>query len=146
MSFKNHLESQGKSKSTVSHYTSYALDFLSWLDRDNTEPENATAKEVLAYLNHLQKKGQENKTRNIRLNVIDQIKQELLTVYPNPTKDVAYFSTYTNVRVTNAVGQVIDVWKNVNTIDLSAEPAGIYIITFTNNEGEIVQRSKIVKE
>jgi len=72
MSFKNYLESQGKSKSTVSHYTTYALDFLSWLDRDNTEPEQATAKEVLAYLNHLQRRGQENKTRNIRLNVIKQ--------------------------------------------------------------------------
>ena len=71
-SFKDHLQSQGKSKSTVTHYSSYALDFLAWLDKDNTEPENATAKEVLAYLNHLQKKGQENKTRNIRLNVIKQ--------------------------------------------------------------------------
>lgn len=72
MSFKNYLESQGKSKSTVTHYNSYALDFLGWLDKDNTEVENATAKEVLSYLNHLQKKGQENKTRNIRLNVIKQ--------------------------------------------------------------------------
>ena len=72
MNFKNYLESQGKSKSTVTHYSSYALDFLAWLDKDHTEPENATAKEVLAYLNHLQKKGQESKTRNIRLNVIRQ--------------------------------------------------------------------------
>ncbi len=71
-SFKEHLQSQGKSKTTVTHYSSYALDFLAWLDKDNTEIENATAKEVLGYLNHLQKKGQENKTRNIRLNVIKQ--------------------------------------------------------------------------
>jgi site-specific recombinase XerD len=71
-SFKEHLQSQGKSKSTVTHYNSYALDFLGWLDKDNTEVENATAKEVLSYLNHLQRKGQENKTRNIRLNVIKQ--------------------------------------------------------------------------
>jgi len=71
-SFKNHLESQGKSKSTVIAYNSYALDFISYLDQDNTEIENATAKEVLSYLNHLQKKGQENKTRSIRLNVIKQ--------------------------------------------------------------------------
>jgi integrase/recombinase XerD len=71
-SFKNHLESQGKTKSTVTAYSSYALDFISYLDADNTEVENATAKEVLSYLNHLQKKGQENKTRNIRLNVIKQ--------------------------------------------------------------------------
>jgi len=69
-SFKTYLQSQGKSKSTVSHYNSYALDFLSWLDKDSTSVENATAKEVLSYLNHLQKKGLENITRNIRLNVI----------------------------------------------------------------------------
>lgn len=71
-SFKQHLESQGKTKSTIKHYNSYILDFISWLDADNTEVENVTAKEVLAYLSYLQKKGQENKTRNIRLNVIKQ--------------------------------------------------------------------------
>lgn len=71
-SFKDYLQSTGKSKSTIMHYNSYALDFISFLDADNTEIENATAKEVLSYLNHLQKKGQENKTRNIRLNVIKQ--------------------------------------------------------------------------
>lgn len=71
-SFKSYLESQDKSKSTVTHYNNYILDFISFLDRDNTEPENATAKEVMAYMNHLQKKGQESKTRNIRLNVIKQ--------------------------------------------------------------------------
>jgi len=71
-SFKEHLESHGKSKSTVTHYNTYALDFLAWLDKDKTTIENATAKEVLSYLSHLQKRGQENKTRNIRLNVIKQ--------------------------------------------------------------------------
>lgn len=71
-SFKAYLQQQGKSKSTVKHYNSYILDFLGWLDQDDTEIENATAKEVLSYLHHLQNKGQENKTRNIRLNVIKQ--------------------------------------------------------------------------
>lgn len=71
-SFKAYLESQGKSKSTVEHYNQYLLDFLSYLDRDNTEPENATAKEVLSYQNILKKRGYENKTRNTRLSVIKQ--------------------------------------------------------------------------
>ncbi len=70
--FKAYLQSQGKSKTTVSHYNTYILDFLSYLDKDHAAVENATAKEVLAYLNYLQKKGQESKTRNIRLNVIKQ--------------------------------------------------------------------------
>jgi site-specific recombinase XerD len=70
MSFINYLQSQGKSKSTVKHYNTYILDFISYLDADNTAIENTTAKEVLSFLKHLQRKGQENKTRNIRLNVI----------------------------------------------------------------------------
>lgn len=68
--FKTYLQKQGKSISTVSHYRSYLLDFLAYLDKDNTEAENATAKEVLAYLSVLQKRGYENSTRAIRLNVI----------------------------------------------------------------------------
>lgn len=70
--FRDHLQASGKSKSTVSHYMRYLLDFISWLDQDNTEIENCTAKEVLSFLNHLQKKGMDNKTRGIRLNVIKQ--------------------------------------------------------------------------
>ena len=69
-SFKNYLESQGKSKSTVEHYYNYLIDFLTFLDTDNTEPENATTKEVMSFLNILQKRGQSNKTRAIRLTVI----------------------------------------------------------------------------
>jgi len=71
-SFKKYLEAQGKSKSTITHYNSYILDFIAWLDSDGTEVERITAKEVLSYLSRLQKKGQQNKTRNIRLNVIKQ--------------------------------------------------------------------------
>lgn len=69
-SFKKYLQSQGKSKSTVTYYLYYLRDFISFLDGDNTEVENATGKEVMAYLHHLQKKGQANKTRSIRLGVI----------------------------------------------------------------------------
>lgn len=77
-SFKNHLTAQGKSRSTVDRYNDFVLDFIAFLDRDNTEIENCTAKEVLSYLNYLQKpkieggRALENKTRAIRLNVIKQ--------------------------------------------------------------------------
>lgn len=69
-SFKHYLESKDLSKSTIKHYYMHALDFISWLDKDNTEPENASAKEITAYLNHLKNKGQSNFTRSIHLNVI----------------------------------------------------------------------------
>ena len=40
------------------------------MDRDGTEVENVTAKEVMHYLGHLQTKGLENVTRRVRLGVI----------------------------------------------------------------------------
>lgn len=91
--FSKYLEQEGKSKSTVARYNAFILDFITFLDRDNTEIENCTAKEVLSYLNYLQKpiaaggRGQENKTRAIRLNVIKQffywqIQQETRTDNP----------------------------------------------------------------
>jgi len=92
-SFKSYLESQGKSKSTIIRYNAFVLDFLAYLDRDNVEIENVSAKEVLSYLAHLQKpikeggRGQENKTRAIRLGVIKQffyyqIEQKIRTDNP----------------------------------------------------------------
>ena len=69
-SFEQYLEKQGKSTATIQYYKTQVLSFLAFLDRDNTEPENATAKEVLAYLSHLQRKGNQNSTRNIHLGVI----------------------------------------------------------------------------
>ena len=68
--FKTYLQQEGKSKSTVERYYTHAVHFISWLDRDGTEVENATAKEVLAYLNQLQKQGDSNTTRNLKLNAI----------------------------------------------------------------------------
>jgi integrase/recombinase XerD len=97
-SFKNYLESQDKSKSTVKSYVSYALDFISFLDKDNTEIENATAKEVLSYLNYLQKKGQENKTRNIRLNVIKQFFNWQIEIEKRAENPIAHLKIRGNKR------------------------------------------------
>lgn len=88
MTFKTYLQSQGKSKSTIEYTNYYVLDFLSWLDQDNTEAENATAKEVMSYLQHLQKKGLSDPTRAVRLNALNhffdyQIEQELREEHPS---------------------------------------------------------------
>lgn len=69
-SFKQYLESRELSKSTITHYNTYVLDFISWLDKDNTEVENTTTKELTAYLLKLQKQGLQNKTKAIRINCL----------------------------------------------------------------------------
>ena len=70
MTFKQYLQSQDLSQATIKQYNYYLLDYLTWLDKDKIEAETATSKDVMAYLKHLQTKGQANKTRNYRLRAI----------------------------------------------------------------------------
>lgn len=67
-------------------------------------------------------------------------------VYPNPTANQISFSELTNVQLHNVVGQVITNQKNVNSLDLTAQPAGMYLATFTDDKGKVLQVSKIVKQ
>jgi uncharacterized delta-60 repeat protein len=67
-------------------------------------------------------------------------------VYPNPTAGVVRFSETVNVYLTNPMGQVLVIQTDVNSLDISAQSRGIYFLTFTNKRGQVVQRSKIVKE
>lgn len=67
MDFRNYLKQQELSKTTAQMYHYHTMDFISFLDRDNTETENCTEKEIMLYLNHLQKKGVDNTTKKLRL-------------------------------------------------------------------------------
>jgi len=88
--FQNYLLSKGLSNSTVEAYNRGALEFISWLDRDNTEPENATAKEVAAYMNYLKKKEHGNSTRSMRLNIIKQFFDYQVSIEVRQNNPVKY--------------------------------------------------------
>jgi hypothetical protein len=83
-------------------------------------------------------------------NTITQIPKELhltdVTIYPNPSQSVIYFSSFSNIQVFNANGQLIEIRKNVNKIDLTEQPTGIYLILLSDIEGQIILRRKIVKQ
>lgn len=67
-------------------------------------------------------------------------------IYPNPTKDVINFSVQANVLLTTLTGQIIADKEEVNMLDISDKPSGIYFITLTDNKGRLIQRGKIIKE
>lgn len=67
MDFKSYLKRHGLSTTTVTMYHYHTTDFISFLDKDNTQIENCTEKEILLYLNHLQRKGIDNTTKKLRL-------------------------------------------------------------------------------
>src|SRR5690606_8563375 len=56
-----------------------------------------------------------------------------IVVYPNPTNRILNFSVQTNVLLVSVSGQIIADNKNVNTLDLSNQPTGVYFLTLTDN-------------
>lgn len=73
-------------------------------------------------------------------------KEGFIDIYPNPTKGEIYFSQYTHVKMINVTGQVIISQSNINRLDISAIPAGIYFLMLSDDKGQLLQSSKIVKE
>ena len=66
--------------------------------------------------------------------------------FPNPAKREIHFSQPLNVQISTLTGKTILDRKNTEVLDLSELPAGIYFIILTDDKGQLVQRSKIVKE
>lgn len=69
-----------------------------------------------------------------------------ITIYPNPTNKQITFSVQTNAQLTNVTGQIVANKKNVNSLDISKQPAGIYFVTLTDDSGQVLQRNRIVKK
>lgn len=70
MDFKSYLKQQELSKTTAEMYHYQTMNFISFLDKDNTEVENCSEKEIMLYLAHLQKKGMTPETRKLRLSAL----------------------------------------------------------------------------
>lgn len=69
-SIEKYLQQKGLSKATIKCYNAEILEFIVWCDVQNIETENVTSTEVTSYLQHLQHKGQHNKTRRINVNIL----------------------------------------------------------------------------
>lgn len=82
---------------------------------------------------------------------IDEVSADDVSVYPNPSTGVVLLkgvSTFNNVEVLNALGQVV--YQNVNTsaniikLDLSANK-GVYFVKLSDELGNIVTKKLIIK-
>lgn len=65
-----------------------------------------------------------------------------LTIYPNPTNGMVYFTSefQMDVIVYNALGEALFNKKAVQSIDLSNEPAGVYMLKVTSTEGTVIRK------
>ena len=63
---------------------------------------------------------------------IDDVAVETVSVYPSPTHGMVYFSTSVDeVKVTDLTGRQQTVSHNTSSVDLSALPKGVYMLTLT---------------
>jgi Leucine-rich repeat (LRR) protein len=66
-----------------------------------------------------------------------------LMFYPNPTTGTLYLSEQSNITLIDLSGKLLLEEKNTNQLDLSALPAGMYFLSFGENNNQLV---KVIKE
>lgn len=67
-----------------------------------------------------------------------------ISVYPIPAKDVVHLSRLANIKLINANGETVLELLNVNEMDVSALPAGIYFLQ-AEIEGSLINRKLFVE-
>ena len=72
--------------------------------------------------------------------------KNIITLYPNPAKSLVSLSIPCNIVLTDVTGKVVYMQQNTDKVDLTHQPAGVYFITLSNLKGELIQRSKLIKE
>ncbi len=77
---------------------------------------------------------------------IANLNNDTIHIYPNPAASHIQFPECANVKLHNIAGQLVADKQNVNTLDISGLPAGVYILTLTDKKGNIIQKSKIAKK
>ncbi len=67
-----------------------------------------------------------------------------MVIYPNPTTDKVFFGSKVNVVLYDVLGKQLSSKNQVDTIDLTTYPVGLYIVKFT--DGNETKTIKIIKK
>ena len=70
-----------------------------------------------------------------------------IAVSPNPTNGLVRIegATATEVRVYNALGQLLKTARNTNEINLKGLPQGVYLLRITDEDGAVMTKKLVVK-
>lgn len=70
MEYKNYLEKENYSKSTIESYNKAKTQFTEWCKRNHTNPESIDYKTILKYIKYLQRKRTTKKTVNHKIGAL----------------------------------------------------------------------------
>lgn len=71
---------------------------------------------------------------------------DALMMYPNPTDGIVHLNQFCSVLVADVNGKEILSANSTNVIDLSSAASGVYFVTVIDAEGNVLQRSKVIRE
>jgi hypothetical protein len=69
-----------------------------------------------------------------------------IAVYPNPTTGIIFLSENYSVTLIDLTGKIILQKQNTNNLDISNQATGFYFLLLSDDKGEFIQQSKIIKE
>lgn len=110
---------------------------------------NGTIDDIRIYnrvLDQLEVDSLFNESDPVSVGIKESATASAVSFYPNPTQGYITLSNNCNISITDITGKLVQEAQNTNSIDLTAQLAGIYFITLTNTQGELIQRSKLIKE
>ncbi|HLP11239.1 MAG TPA: LamG-like jellyroll fold domain-containing protein [Flavobacteriales bacterium] len=68
-----------------------------------------------------------------------------ITVFPNPATNMVYINGTYTVNLTDVSGKIVMKKENAQNIDITNQPAGVYVLELVKETGEIIQKSKLIK-
>lgn len=80
------------------------------------------------------------------IGITDIASANAIIVYPNPTTGALFLSNNCSFTLTDLTGKIILQQQNTNAADITSLPAGLYFILISDDKGQFVQRSKLIKE
>lgn len=70
----------------------------------------------------------------------------LVNIYPNPTKNFFCLSQISDVIVIDITGKTVLQKTSTKIVDMSQQPSGIYFVKLLNENGIVMQQNKLIKE
>lgn len=79
--------------------------------------------------------------------VAEEHENDGITLSPNPTNGLVRIegATATEVRVYNAIGQLLKTTQNTNEVNLRGLPQGVYLLRITDEDGAVVTKKLVVR-
>lgn len=77
--------------------------------------------------------------------VRENLREDRVKCFPNPTNGPVGLSKTCSVVLFDVSGKQLEAWGETNKVDLSNRPNGLYLLHLIDEQGQTIQRSKVLK-